>query len=164
MPLPPNRPAMKKAKGKRFSHAVVKKCILLYLQGKSYREIGTDLNIRDTQAVGILRQQYFNKGGKRRGTHPKKQGQRHNRAKLSDAQVLEMLHAYNEQLCSYGELAEKYGLHYATVRDIIKGRSRTDNPEINAYRNAMQIRDGRGRRKVAPATKKAETPPGASGE
>ena len=47
-------------------------------------------------------------------------GERHQRAKLSDAQVRAMRAEYERGGTSYARLAMKYGCGQATVRDIVK--------------------------------------------
>jgi len=141
----------------KFSKELIDKCISLYREGRSYQEISNDINLSTSQSWGIIQRHLIWKGGRRRAKHPQKEGERHNRAKLTDAQVLELLQDYNEKLASRAELSEKYGIGVDTVSDILRGMTRKNNPEINEYRSTITLRDERGRRKKSPVEKKVKT-------
>lgn len=142
----------------RFSKKLIADAIALYYKGSAHKAIAQKLGINYTQAASIIQRHVFYKGLPHRKTHPQKIGERHNLAKLSDAQVLTILREYNEDLASRSELAEKYGVGFFTISDILRGKSRTDNPEINAYRSTIILRDERGRRKRKPVEKNAKKP------
>lgn len=52
-------------------------------------------------------------------------GERHHRAKLSDAQVARIRRRYRPGLVGYVELAREEGCAVSTVRDIVKYWTRT---------------------------------------
>jgi uncharacterized protein YjcR len=141
----------------KFSEETIQKCIRLYLEGESYKHIAELAGVSENQARKIVQTHYILKGGHRRARHAQMQGERHNRAKIDNDEVLALLKDYNERLMDRAELAEKYGIHVTQVSGIIRGRTRTDCPEINAYRREMEVRDGRQRRRRTPAAKKSET-------
>jgi hypothetical protein len=68
----------------------------------------------------------------RRELHIQKSGQRHNRAKLTDGQVIELLKMATTH--TRAEIAEKFGISTVHVIDVIRGRSRTDNEQVNRLR------------------------------
>lgn len=77
----------------------------------------------------------------KKGRRPRK-GERHNNAKVSDQQIIEMLIKYKNG-DSPSCLAKKYGLHASQIRNIITGRARTDNLKVNELRRTVIFRDER---------------------
>ena len=78
----------------------------------------------------------------RRPVHLKKQGQMHNRAKLTDEKVCDLLVDYDKNLLSVKDLSEKYGISQVHVRDILNGVLR-NSPAVQAVRSKIKIRDER---------------------
>jgi hypothetical protein len=56
-------------------------------------------------------------------------GEDHPRAKLSNAQVDELLELHDEQGWGYRRLAKKFGISRGHARDIINGRRRGQFPD-----------------------------------
>lgn len=83
-------------------------------------------------------------------------GETHGKARLSDGQVMKLLVDYAQNFLSTAEIAIKYGIDPDYARRLILGKKRRDNPEINAYRATIEIRDER-KTFVAPTAKKEES-------
>jgi len=126
-------------KGKPRNPERNRKIIEQYHTGKSVKEIAELFNVTIPSAWHVI-QRY----AKKRDKHLAKIGQNSNRSKLTDNQILKILIDYNENYLSVKELSGKYNIHETHVRGLIKGLSRTDNAEIEAYRKEkLIIRDER---------------------
>lgn len=122
-------------------HTAEKKSIVisLYNDGASYSDIVTETGLSRNQVLYIL----HHYGSERRGVSSAQQGEKHNRAKLSDQDVMDILSRYEKDQMTAAQLAQEYGLHCTTVRDILRGKSRVNNPEINAFRQTITLRNER---------------------
>lgn len=125
-----------------------------YKKGLSRKQMCLNFGMTRNQIDYII--QHYRPEAPRK-IHLGMRGQLHNRARLSDASVMSLLVDYNENLISRQALAVKYAVSEPYVSDIIRGKSRTDNPEINQYRDNIERWDGRQKRESKPVVKNQDT-------
>ncbi len=62
------------------------------------------------------------------GENGRRLGEDHQRAKLTNTQVDAIIEAYDTGVVSYASLARTYEVSKSTIRDIVKGRRRSQTP------------------------------------
>lgn len=93
----------------------------IYKSGASHREIAQMLGMTANQVLHYAR-------GIERDKALAKMGERSNRAKVSDVQIVEILLAHEAGLALV-DIAPKYALSESHVREILQGKVRCDFPE-----------------------------------
>gem|GEM_PF-6725930 len=127
--------------------------IELYQKGYSYDEISKMTGLSEMQITYAINKLVEEKRKKSLA----KIGQRSNKSKLSDEQVFQLLVDYNEHMLTTRQLEAKYNISKGYPHELIRGKSRTDNDEINEYRKKIVVRNERTKRKAPIAVKEVKT-------
>lgn len=117
---------------KEYTKEEVGRVVSLYLDGVSFKEIQASLNMTYSQVFHIIQSR---RPGKRQ-KHLAKKGERHNVSRFSDEQIIEMLTAIEDGWATK-DVAKNFSTSPVYVREIIRGKSRTDNPKINEIRDRI---------------------------
>jgi transposase len=98
-----------------------KKIIAMYNNGDSVKYMSNYLDLSEVSVNQYIHTLKKNKLISRRKIDKKKQGENHNRAKLTEKQAREIIYArLNGE--KYRDIAKKYNIHEVTCRDICIGK------------------------------------------
>lgn len=142
----------KRGDRRKYTNIEIGQVVSLYSDGLSLKEIQDRLGMTYHQVFNLVQTR---RQGKRR-KHQAKIGERHNVARLSDDDVVEMLTAI-ENDWSAKEVAKNFGISANYVREIVRGKARTDNPKINEIRERI-LKAEKNAKAVKSSNKPLKTP------